>query len=321
MAPYRILSLDGGGIRGTLTIRIIERLDEMVPNWLDKVDLFAGTSTGGILALVLAAGLEPPYVREIYQKLGKDVFADTLLDDIKDLGKLVGADYSLKPLHQMFIDHLGDICLGDLKKRVLISTFDLDDEIDKPGKPRSWKAKFFHNFPGPGGDGQARVADVGTMTSAAPTFFPIFDGYIDGGVVATNPSMCALAQALHKETGRQRLRDIRLLSLGTGCNSQYITEKDGDWGLAQWAPKLVGMMLDGGGNLADYQCRQVLGPRYHRKNPPLDKNVEMDCVKDTDYLLRVADQENLDATAAWLVANFMAEPAPRKPRHPAPMTS
>lgn len=314
MTPYRILSLDGGGIRGTLTIRMIERLDQMVPGWLDKIDLFAGTSTGGILALVLAAGLKPSYVREIYQNLGKEVFADTLIDDIVNVGKILGADYSLKPLHQMFIDHLGDICLGDLPKRVLIATFDLDNEKDLPGKPRSWKAKFFHNFPCPDSDVHARVADVGAMTSAAPTYFPMFDGYVDGGVVATNPSMCALAQALHKGTGNQHLRDVRLLSLGTGCNSQYITEKDGDWGLGQWAPHLVSMMLDGGGNLADYQCRQVLGNHYHRVNPPLHENIDMDQVKHVPFLLQIADLENLSETAAWIRSYFMAESAHRKPK-------
>ncbi len=304
MAPYHILSLDGGGIRGTLTIRIIERLDQMVPGWLDKVDLFAGTSTGGILALLLASGRKPSYVRELYQKLGKDVFADTLWDNIKDIGSFVGAKYSLEPLHQMFVNILGDIHLGDLPKKVLIATFDLDAAV-RPGKLRSWKAKFFHNFPGPDSDAWARVADVGVMTSAAPTYFPIYQGHIDGGVVATNPSMCALAQALHKGTGNQRLRDIRLLSLGTGSVSQFIPSTDGDWGLAQWAPKLVNLMLDGNGNLSDYQCRQVLEGHYHRLNPLLYKNIEMDDVKEIDYLLQVADQENLDATAAWLRSEFM----------------
>ncbi len=308
MAPYRILSLDGGGIRGTLTIRIIERLDQMVPGWLDKVDLLAGTSTGGILALVLAAGLKPSYVRELYQNLGRDVFADTLWDDIKDLGNLVGAKYSLGPLHRMFIDQLGDIRLGDLKKKVLIATFDLDDESVRLGKPRSLKAKFFHNFPGPYSDAQVRVADVGVMTSAAPTYFPIYQGHVDGGVVATNPSMCALAQALHKGTGNQQLGDIHLLSLGTGCVSQYIPSTDGDWGLVQWAPKLVNLMLDGNGGLADYQCRQILGASYHRLNPPLYKNVEMDDVKEIDYLLQVANLQNLAETADWLRSKFMDEP-------------
>lgn len=316
MAPYRILSLDGGGIRGVLTIRVIERLEQMLPGWLDGIDLFAGTSTGGILALALAAGLPPTYVREMYQNLGRDVFADTLWDDIKDAGKLLGADYSLEPLHRMFIENLGDITLGDLKKRVMISTFDLDDEIDLPGKPRSWKAKFFHNFPGPDSDAQAKVADVGVMTSAAPTYFPIFKGHIDGGVVATNPSMCALAQALHKETGRQRLGNIHLLSLGTGYNSQYITETGGDWGLAQWAPHLVNLMLDGGLGLADYQCRQILGGRYHRLNPPLHRNVEMDSVKEIPFLLQVADLENLSETATWLRAHFLRKRTERTPNPP-----
>jgi patatin-like phospholipase/acyl hydrolase len=297
--------MDGGGIRGTLTIRVIERLEAAVPGWLDRVDLFAGTSTGGILALALAAGLKPSYVREIYQKLGRDVFADSLLDDLKDAGKLLGADYALAPLHQVFIDHLGDIPLGDLPRRVMVSAFDLDDEIDLPGKPRTWKAKFFHNFPGSDSDAAARVADVGTMTSAAPTFFPIYKGFVDGGVVATNPSMCALAQALHKETGRQRLDEIHLLSLGSGWNSLYIPAMDGDWGLAQWAPHLVSLMLDGGINLADYQCRQILGPHYHRVNPPLHRNIEMDDVHETDYLLQIADLENLAETEAWLRGYFL----------------
>ena len=309
MAPYNILSLDGGGIRGVLTIRLIERLEQMVPGWLNRIDLFAGTSTGGILALALAAGLSPTYVREIYEKLGQDVFADTIWDDIKDAGKLLGADYALEPLHRMFIEHLGDITLGDLQKRVLISTFDLDDEGSQPGKPRSWKAKFFHNYPGPDSDAQARVADVGVMTSAAPTYFPIYQGYIDGGVVATNPSMCALAQALHKGTGRQRLGDIRLFSMGTGHNAQHIASTDGDWGLAQWSQHLVDLMLDGGQGLADYQCRQILGRRYHRLNPSLDRNVGMDAVKAIPYLLQVADLQNLDETAEWLRSRLQPAPA------------
>lgn len=317
MAPYRILSMDGGGIRGTLTIRMIERLEEMTPGWLENVDMFAGTSTGGILALVLAAGLKPAHIRKIYQDLGEKVFADSFLDDVKDLGKLAGADYSLKPLHDMFVQVLGDICLGDLPKKVLISTFDLDNEVDSPGKPRSWKAKFFHNFPGEGSDAHERVADVGVMTSAAPTFFPIYKGFIDGGVVATNPSMCALAQALNKDTAAQRLRDVRVFSIGSGCNSQYITETDGDWGLTQWAPHLVGMMLDGGANLSDYQCRQILGSHYHRLNSVFHKNVEMDSVKDIGFLLQVADMENLEDTADWLKKNFFNRRILRKPAAPA----
>jgi patatin-like phospholipase/acyl hydrolase len=65
MAPYRILSLDGGGIRGVLTASLLERLEEKQPGFLTMVDLFAGTSTGGILALALASGMTAE-VRDLY---------------------------------------------------------------------------------------------------------------------------------------------------------------------------------------------------------------------------------------------------------------
>jgi patatin-like phospholipase/acyl hydrolase len=147
MALYRILSLDGGGIRGVLTATLLERLEEAHPGFLSKVDLFAGTSTGGILALGLAVGLTPTEIGELYTESGETVFADSVWDDIGDLGKLTGADYSNQPLKQAILDRIGDISLGDLPKRVLISSFDLDNQPQTSGVLRSWKPKFFHNFP------------------------------------------------------------------------------------------------------------------------------------------------------------------------------
>ena len=69
MSPYRILSLDGGGIRGWLTATLLQRLQDDLkgqgyPDFLDEVQLFAGTSTGGLLALGLAKGLSLQQCRE-----------------------------------------------------------------------------------------------------------------------------------------------------------------------------------------------------------------------------------------------------------------
>ena len=75
---YRVLSLDGGGIRGLITIIFMERLLERYPNWLEDVDLFAGTSTGGILSLGLASGLTPAELKQMYLKHDAEIFADSL---------------------------------------------------------------------------------------------------------------------------------------------------------------------------------------------------------------------------------------------------
>ncbi len=149
MAPYRVLSMDGGGIRGILTARILERIDEVIPGFLNQVDLFAGTSTGGLLALGLASGMTPAYLRQVYQDFGDNVFADSLIDDIKDMGNLIGAEYSIGPLKKMMEKYFFGKTLADLPKKVLISTFKLDNEGNGPDGVRMWKMKFFHNYPGP----------------------------------------------------------------------------------------------------------------------------------------------------------------------------
>ncbi len=303
MEHYLVLALDGGGIRGVLTAVLLERLNRAVP-FLEHVDLFAGTSTGGIISLALACGFSPAEVRALYKELGSTIFEDSLLDDVRDLGNLVGADYSLDNLAGSLAEKFEGKTLGDLERKVLIPTFDLDNAPVKPGQARTWKAKFFHNFPGPDSDAKERVDQVALRTSAAPTFFPIFQGYIDGGVVASNPAMCALAQALHKDTGGQEIDQVVLLSIGTGRNPRFLESQDGDWGLAQWAPHLVDLMLEGSANLANYQCRQVLGDRFLRIDPLLPERIDLDGVDEIEKLIGLANQVDLTQAVLWLQRIF-----------------
>jgi patatin-like phospholipase/acyl hydrolase len=304
---YHILSLDGGGIRGLLTAVMLERLEAARPGFLAKVDLFAGTSTGGILALGLAAGRTPSQARELYEEQGRQVFADSPFDNLSDLGHALGAQYNNEALREVLTAQFGDLTLGDLPRRVLISAFDLDNGPDTPPPLRTWKPKFFHNFPGPDSDGRERVVDVAMRTSAAPSYFPIYQGYIDGGVVAGNPSMAALAQALEPSTGGQALADVSLLSLGTGRNTRTLGAQNNDWGWLQWAPHIINLVLDGGSGVADYECRQLLGPRYHRLNPLLPERIDLDDVGKVKRLAEIGSRVTLEATLDWL----RPEPEPR----------
>ncbi len=307
MDRYRVLSLDGGGIRGVLSAVILERLEAAHP-FLEKIDLVAGTSTGAILALGIASGYKPEEIREVYENRGQEVFADTLLDDLVDVGKLAGADYSNENLKAVLQGIFGRKTLNDLlPKHVLIATFDLDNQAAEPGH-RSWKPKFFHNFPGPDSDGQERVVDVAVRSSAAPTYFPLYQGYVDGGVVANNPSVCALAQALHPETGNQPIGRIALLSLGTGRSPRYLPQLDADWGIAQWARHLVDLMLEGSVGTADYQCRQILADRYRRVNPILPTPIELDQIDRIEELKAIAEGIDLSETVDWLRRHFEHHP-------------
>jgi uncharacterized protein len=303
MAGFRILSLDGGGIRGLITARILERLELEVPGFLAQVDLFAGTSTGGIIALGLAFGLTPTQLVDLYWSKGKMIFDDSWLDDIKDLGGISGAEYNNRKLARVAEEFFGTTRLRDLKRRVLVPSFDLDDEQAK-GPVRRWKPKFFHNFPGPDSDGAESVVDVALRTSAAPTYFPSYQGYVDGGVVANNPSMAALAQAIDEDTGAQPLKSLRLLSLGTGVSEQFIKGQSLDWGYAQWVKPLVELMIDGVMGVAHFQCTRLLGGRYHRLDPLLPTRIPLDDTEKLAEMLGVADACDLSKTVAFLQATF-----------------
>lgn len=310
MAKYRILSLDGGGLRGLITARILQRLNDHsdTKNFLDKVDLIVGTSTGGILALGLAKGLSPEDICQLYIKRGGKIFDDSLLDNILDLGKVIGAEYSTTDLKRELKKVLGATTLGKLKRKVAITAFDLDNGA-KQRKDRHWKPKIFHNFKGKGNDSKLSALNVALYTSAAPTYFPSVDGYIDGGVFANNPSMVAIAQAISEDnvaTERAKLDDIVLLSVGTGYTPTYIKGQRLDWGLGQWAKPLVDVLMDGVSGIADYQSRQLLGDRYLRVQPELpDKPaIKLDSVKQIPLMDQLASDYSISKTSAWIKQNW-----------------
>ena len=305
MASYRILSLDGGGIRGILTARILERLEEQLPGFLNGIDLFAGTSTGGLLALGLASGMTPTQLRAMYQEFADTVFADSLLDNLLDLGNLIGAEYAYQPLKTVLEHYFSNQTLAALSRRVLISSFDLDNEGRGAGGIRSWKMKFFHNYPGPESDGDQSIVDVGMRTTVAPAYFPVYQGYIDGGVATSNPAMCALAQAINPHTGGQSLGNIALLSMGTGYNPHYLPILDANWGLAQWAPHMLKIMMEAGTFTVDYQCRQILGESYLRINPPLPVPIGLGSVKFIPTLLEIADTVDTGSAVEWVNRYFL----------------
>jgi patatin-like phospholipase/acyl hydrolase len=310
MATYRILSFDGGGIRGLLTTTLLQRLDEALPGWLDKAQLLAGNSTGGIIALGLASGLSAAQLNQLYYDNGPTIFNDSWVDNLRDIGRLTGAQYSNRGLRRVLAEHFSpSSTLGDLNKKVLIATFDLDNEESDPFR-RTWKAKFYHNYAGTDSDAGANVVNVAMYTSAAPTYFPAVDGYIDGAVAANNPCMAALAQTqdLRAEFDeRPRIDELALLSFGTGSLSNYIAGARLNWGIAQWGAPLVNIMIEGVTDVATYECSQILRDRFHRVQPiiPRSNPIALDQWQKRDDLVAYGMAYDLDSTIAWIQQFWM----------------
>src|SRR5262245_40418165 len=100
MGITRVVSVDGGGVRGIVPVIVMQRLaaEPGLGNWLDRTELIAGTSTGGIIALCVGAGLPLGDLHDLYTTRAGVVFKDSFLDDLRDLGKVFGADYDVDNL-------------------------------------------------------------------------------------------------------------------------------------------------------------------------------------------------------------------------------
>ena len=289
---YNILSCDGGGVRGIIQAVILERLEKEFPNFLRDTDLLVGVSTGGIVALALAAGKKPEEIKNLYLHGAQAVFQG--MDGSKEK-----AYYSLEPLRKVFHAQFGDRPLADLDKRAAILTFDLDNGV-KDQNSRTWKAKVFHNLDSPDADMSAKVVDVALATCAAPVYFPSSEGFIDGGVVAGNPAMVGVAQALDNRGPNKRLQNLNLLSLGTGRMGRHIPGEEHDWPMDKWSPFLLNLIFEGATEVIHFQCRQILQNKYCRINPRLNKIVGLDDWRKVPFLLEAAEKEDVSEAISWL---------------------
>ena len=280
-----ILSLDGGGVRGMLTASLILRIERELPGWLDHVDLIAGASTGGLLALGLAHGLSPLEVFEFYRSRLPEIFD---LSWWRRFSILWRAKYSNVALKRNLKEIFGDTRLADLKKEVLIATYYLGRK--DPFEPS--KAKFYDRS-----YADLRAADVALWSGSAPTYLPSADRHVDGGLAANNCSVCAMAFVESKGTP---LSEIKVLSLGTGRFSGVL--EGGDRGMTYWGQQLLVPFVDGSVDVADFQARHFLESErtYHRVQPDLDEEIALDDVSRLDDLIAFADAVDLAPTIEWL---------------------
>ncbi len=293
----RIIAIDGGGVKGAVPARMIERLAEAHPGLLAKADLFAGTSTGGLIALGLASGLAPDRVVEMYRRDAGTIFgpatrrwpvqwffqAKYRSDGLRDvIGRLLG-DQKLKDLARPAFIPVTALKRPDgrhVPAGIFLST--VHRLFDAPEKER------YHS-------GEWSCVDIALATAAAPTYFPahrvsgpnLGGEWLlwDGGLVANNPALAAIAE-LSRFVPIDRL-SLRILSLGTGYRN--IPIEAGDWGRFNAAEPVISALFDASVGSTAYYLRQGYGDHIMRATPEFAMDYALDDAGIVEELIRLVD--------------------------------
>lgn len=276
MQVKRILTLDGGGIRGLISAIWLEELQRRLlaagkGSVRENFDLIAGSSTGALIAAGLASGVQPAELTALYQSFGEEVFPGGVQRLWSRVTRtftqgLSAPRYSPAGLEAVLRRVFGTRTLGDASPRMMAVAYDTI----------SRSPLFFKSF-----KPEHRAIplwQVCRAATAAPTYFPAYlasiegqrRALIDGGVVANNPTACAVAEAVRLNND-SRLDALVVLSIGTGEATRPISERDAtSWGALEWAIPIIDVLFDGSADAVHYIADQILTQgQYIRMQTPL----------------------------------------------------
>ena len=283
MKKVRILSLDGGGMRGIIPATVLEYVEKKIiektgnrnARLADYFDLVAGTSTGGILSAFYLTPSKTIFdddpstkyraseALDFYANDGYKIFNQSKRKSWFGLRQLFNAaKYSPKELEKILHKEFQYMQIEELLKPCIITTYNMLSKSSFFFSSREPKEKTREFY----------VKDVLRSTSAAPTYFP--PAFIknlmseeeminiDGGVFANNPAMCAYSEARatdFNDISFPGAKDMLILSIGTGGGQFELpkVQKSKRWGILPWATSIPNIMMDGSIDTVDYQMKNI----------------------------------------------------------------
>jgi patatin-like phospholipase/acyl hydrolase len=244
----KILCIDGGGIFGYLPAYVLSKVS---PDDLPDFSAYGGTSVGSILTASYSMGKSPSEVCTSFALMAERIFKRSFLRRFNPLMDKFPASNVNEPLKEWF----GKAQLRNLKKYNIVTTYDYAH-----GRP-----KVYDNITPENPDMYEDVWKVCRKSSAAPTYFPPCEGYVDGGIVANNPVMVT-AWALRNKLGIP-FSEMEILSIGTGTTDEATGCKNIPSTSAGWLNPMLDMLTTGNEQMFHFGASQCDFKKYVRFNP------------------------------------------------------
>lgn len=290
---FKILAIDGGGIRGVFAAQILKRIkEELKVEFPKEFEIIAGTSTGSIIAGGLAIDYPVEKIVNLYKTEGKSIFHRNYSNSFNWLNwkSFFKSKYDCEYLKGALNNIFQDLTLSQTKTRLIIPSSDISN-----GNVFVFKSSYDPNFVR---DNNIKLADAILASCSAPIFFnpAKVKEYLlaDGGLWANNPSLVALTEAMGRRFNKRK-EEIKILSLGTGMGKKYYNPKDyrKNWGLRQWGAGLVSTVMNLQSTNVDNIVRFILGEeeRFVRLNFETDCDVALDDIDAVDNLIARADEK------------------------------
>lgn len=297
---FRILALDGGGIKGAFTASVLATLEKAIGGPVGRhFDLIAGTSTGGILAVGLGMGLTPRQMLEFYRKRGPVIFPVTRL-----LGKLRrelrhifrpkhSQEVLLRELTAAYFPDGNPRALGDSICRLVVPAYDATS-----GACHTFRTPHHELLTA---DAETGAAEVALATAAAPTYFSAArvknmianPSYFDGGVWANCPVMAGIVEAVcYLDVPLDR---IDVLSIGT-TDEPFTVSMLANAGIAGWNKTLIDLLMNAQVDSAIRHAQQLVGdPRFLRINATTPQGLyKLDDAKEVESLIALGNKTASD---------------------------
>jgi len=290
---FKILAIDGGGIRGVFAAQILKRIrEEFNITFCNEFDIITGTSTGSIIAAGLAIDYPIEKIVDLYKTEGRRIFKPNYSNFFNWYNwkaffwNKYDSGYLKKVLDRIF----QQVDFSHVKTKLIIPASDVSN-----GNVFVFKSNY---DPGFVRDKDIRLADAILASCSAPVYFKplIVKEYllVDGGLWANNPSLVALTEAMGIRFNKNK-EDIRILSLGTGLGKKYYNPNDShkSWGLKQWGTGLVNTTMNLQSINVDNIVRFILGQEdcFLRINFETDCEAALDDVDAINSLISKADEK------------------------------